>query len=80
MASVAAVIWAADTDAPCRPMGAQGGQKGEGGVSEADSICNEGSDELGSDRDTAHRVRVGTEERATEREREGGAHVNEEPR
>ena len=69
MASVAAVIWAADTDALCRPMGAQGGQKGEGGVSEADSICNEGSDELGSDQATAHSVRVGTEER--EREGEG---------
>lgn len=42
-----AVIWAPDADSRCRPMAAQGGQKGEGRASEADSICNEGSDELG---------------------------------
>lgn len=36
LASVTAMIWAADTDAPCRPMRARGWQKGEGRVREAD--------------------------------------------
>lgn len=36
LASVTAMIWAADTDAPCRPMRTRGWQKGEGRVREAD--------------------------------------------
>lgn len=62
LASVTAVIWAADTEAPCRPMGEQGRQKGEGRVSEADSICDEGTGERCSDQGCSW-VREGNKKR-----------------